>query len=169
MLKHLAFLWVGAVATTLTACSESSKQGQSELVGTWHLVSYKEYVADGTVVDVWGAHPRGRLMYDAGGRMALQQTASEQLSFASGDLLRGTDGEVRDAFERYRAWFGSYTVDTAAGVIVHHIDGSLYPNYVGSDQRRSFIVASDRLTTRAPSVVRGGRTSTFEMVWERDK
>jgi hypothetical protein len=101
--------------------------------------------------------------------MALQQTAPGVPPFVSGDLLRGTDDEAKQAFEGYRAWFGSYTVDSKAGVIVHHIEGSLFPNYVGTDQRRFFSLSGNRLTLRTPPIVRGGQSSTFEMVWDRDK
>jgi hypothetical protein len=168
MRQVLGFVIVALLIGAVAACSGSvaSEQG---LVGTWRFVSYQEHAADGSVKDVWGPNPRGRLIYDAAGRMALQQTAPGVIPFVSGDLLRGTDDEVKQAFAGYRAWFGSYTVDSKAGVIVHHIEGSLFPNYVGTDQRRFFSLSGNRLTLRTPPIVRGGQSSTFEMVWDRDK
>src|SRR5262245_35374613 len=86
----------------LTACA--AVPDQHRFAGTWRLVSYREQLPDGEVRDVWGPHPRGRLMYDEGGRMAIQFMAPDIAPFASGDLLQGSPDEVKQAFEGYRAW-----------------------------------------------------------------
>jgi hypothetical protein len=139
-----------------------------DVVGTWRLVSYDERRPDGGLSPVWGPNPRGRLVYDSGGRMAVQLVDGRLGRFASDDLMAGTDEEVRRAFEGCRAYFGSYTVDASAGVIVHHVEASVYPNYAGTDLRRFFTLSGDRLTLRTPPILRGGRTSTYELVWERE-
>jgi hypothetical protein len=137
------------------------------LVGSWRLISYEEHRDDGSVIPVW-VNPRGRLMYDAAGRMSGQIMKADRPSFASSDLLDGTAEEVREAFEGYFAYYGSYTVDSNEGVVTHHVEGSLYPNYNGSDQRRFFRLSGNQLRLRTPPIVSGGRTSEFELVWERD-
>jgi len=138
------------------------------LVGSWRLISYEEHRADGTRIPVWDDKPDGRLTYDASGRMAGQFMNPQRRAFASPDSLAGTDEEVREAFEGYFAYYGSYTVDPNEGVVTHHVVGSLYPNYIGTNQRRFFSLSDNRLRLRTPPIRRGGQTSTFELVWERE-
>ena len=142
--------------------------GEPALVGSWRLVSYEEHAADGTVTAVWGSAPQGRLMYDAGGRMAVQLIDPRRRPFASEDRLGGTADEVRKAFEGCVAYFGSYRVDAKAGVVIHHVDGALLPNMIGTDQRRQLVLSGNRLTLTTPPILRGGRRSTFVLVWERE-
>jgi hypothetical protein len=138
------------------------------IVGSWRLVSQEERRDDGTVVAVWGADPGGRLVYDAGGRMAVQLMNRQRKPFAAPDRLAGTAEELRDAFAGFIAYYGSYSVDPAAGVVVHHVEGALFPNWIGTDLRRSFRLDGRRLQLSTPPMLVGGRTSTFVLVWERE-
>jgi hypothetical protein len=51
---------------------------------------------------------------------------------------KGTDAEVRAAYEGYVAYFGTYRVDEANSVVTHVVEGSLNPGYTGTDQPRPF-------------------------------
>ncbi len=55
------------------------------------------------------------LIYDASEHVPAQMMRAGRPRFGSGDQLKGTDAEVRAAFEGYLAYFGEYTVDEAAG------------------------------------------------------
>jgi hypothetical protein len=156
------------VLACLAGPTAPSAAGESALVGTWRLVSNEERRADGTVTAVWGSSPAGSLMYHANGRMAVQLMDPRRPKFAAEDRLAGTDDEVRRAFAGYLAYFGSFTVDAKAGVVVHHVEGSSFPNLVGEDQRRSFVLSGNRLTLTTPPLFRAGRTSTYVLVWERE-
>ena len=140
----------------------------ADLVGSWRLVSHEEHKADGTVVPLWGTSVGGRLTYDADGRMAVQVMNPARRSFAVADSLAGTTDEVREAFEGYIAYYGSYAVDAEHGVITHHVEGSLYPNFIGTHLRRAFQLSGRRLRLETPPMVVGGRTSTYVLTWERE-
>ena len=43
------------------------------------------------------------------------------------------------------AYFGTYTVDAGKGTVTHHVEGSLRPDYTGTDQVRPFRIDRDRL------------------------
>jgi hypothetical protein len=143
--------------------------GEPVVVGSWRLVSNDEHRTDGTVLPVWGSHPAGRLVYDAGGRMSIQLMDPRRGRFASADRLAGTTDETKQAFDGYLAYFGSYTVDAAAGTVTHHVEGSLFPNLIGSDQRRSFVISGNRLTLTTPPILGGGRRSSYVLVWQREE
>jgi hypothetical protein len=87
--------------------------------------------------------------------------------FASRDFLHGTDVEVRAAFDGFIAYFGTYTVDAAAGTVTHHVLAASYPNWVGGDQVRYYKFAGPRLVLSTPPFQEGGRPVTTTAVWER--
>ena len=141
----------------------------SALVGSWRLVANQEHRADGRVTDVWGSDPLGRLVYDAGGRVSVQLLSRHRRPFAGNDRAAGTPEETREAFVGFLAYFGTYTVDEAAGAVVHHVEGASFPNLMGTDQRRTFVLEGKRLTLSTPPILANQRTSTYVLTWEREE
>ena len=64
------------------------------------------------------------------------------------------------AVKDYIAYFGTYTVDEAAGTVTHHRQDSLQPG--DGDLVRRYELNGDRLVLLAPN-------STLEVTWERIK
>jgi hypothetical protein len=124
----------------------SARVTQERLVGTWKLVSY----------EVGVTHPMGRdavglLIYDGDGRMSLQIMRPDRPKFLSagskeGGYEVGSPHETMSAFRGYIAYFGTYDVKEKERFITHHIEGSLFPNWVGRDQIEFFEVSEDMLT-----------------------
>jgi hypothetical protein len=142
---------------------------KERLIGSWRLLSYDKQSESGEVTPAFGPRPHGRLMYDAAGRMSVHLADPRRAAFASNDALRGTPEEVRQAFEGYFGYFGTYSVDVAAGTVTHHVEGALFPNFAGTDQKRFFTLSGDRLTLRTPPTLRGGARFTYLVVWERER
>ena len=46
-------------------------------------------------------------------------------------------------------YFGTYRVDESAGTITHHIEGSWFPNLVGTEQVRQYSLDGSRLSLHA--------------------
>jgi hypothetical protein len=136
-------------------------------VGTWRLVSFAGYDADGRETTDYGPTPRGCLIYDQGGRMSVHITHSERRPFASGNPFRGSPEELKDAFEGYVGYFGRYTVDESAGTVTHHIEGASHPNYVGTDQRRFFTWQGNRLVLSTHPDRAEGTDVKYVAMWER--
>jgi hypothetical protein len=51
--------------------------------------------------------------------------------------------------------------------VVHHVELSLFPNWVGSDQQRSVELAGDRLILSARPLLLAGKPQVPRLVWER--
>jgi hypothetical protein len=51
--------------------------------------------------------------------------------------------------------------------VVHHVELSLFPNWVGSDQERSVELAGDRLALSASPLLLAGQQRVPRLVWER--
>jgi hypothetical protein len=141
-------------------------------VGTWQLVSFESRDSTGVVAYPLGRRPQGILSYDGAGRVAVQLLDPERPRFASQDRARGTDAEVRAAFDGSFAYYGRYTVDAARGIVTHHVDGASFPNWIGTDLIRSFRVdrdptGVDRLTIATPLASVAGQRVATTLVWRR--
>jgi hypothetical protein len=135
------------------------------IVGTWQLMTRTVSRADGTaIVDpVLGEKPTGRLVYDASGAMMLQMMRAGRKDAMS------TPANARDKTSPrvilgYDSYFGRYTVDEKAGTVTHHVEGSLFPEDLGSDWIRPFTLQGDTLTLRLTSEDGLTRTLIFQRV-----
>ena len=140
---------------------------REQLIGTWRLVSFEYHLANGTAVEAYGARPAGLLVYDANGLMAAQIMNPDRPRFVSGDRRKGTYEELHAAVEGYIAYFGTYDVNEAEGYVTHTEAGDIFPNAVGTNQRRDVELEGDRLVLSVPPVVLGGERMTALVVWER--
>ncbi len=130
---------------------------RDRLIGTWLLVSQHTQYPDGRVVVTRGAAPRGVLMYDALGNMAVQLMRTDAQAGDYTDLT-----QLRTAMEGYHAYFGTWDLDEAAGIVRHHVIGAAYPPYCGTTQVRHYALEGDRLTLRVEA-----ETETRLLVWRR--
>ena len=151
----------------LSVRTSNGGQLSDRFVGTWRLVSFVGHGADGHETADYGPTPRGCLMYDKGGRMSVQITHSDRRPFKSGDPFRASPEELKDAFDGYFGYFGTYSVDENAGTVTHHVEGASYPNYVGTDQRRFFAWQGNRLVLSTPPVRAAVGDVTYVVAWER--
>ena len=67
---------------------------------------------------------------------------------------RATQNRSRALLDGYVAYWGTYTIDAAAGVVIHHVKSDIGNGYLGTDQRRPFRLEGDRL------VIGDGKTWT---------
>ena len=105
-----------------------------------------------------GAHPKGMIYYGPHGEMAVQIAPDVKRTRAGAAM---TPQEAFTAVKDYIAYFGTYTVDEAAGTVTHHRQDSLQPGD-GGDLVRRYELNGDRLVLRAPN-------SPLEVTWERIK
>jgi len=166
----LAFYWLfsGALVTEagIKAVSQAAPNIQ-KFIGTWRLVTSEFRTSDGRVTYPLGENAVGLLIYDGGGRMAAQLMRLDRPEFASGDMRGGTPDEFKAAADGYVAYFGTYEVDDQKGTVIHHVDASLFPNWIGQDQVRYFEFSTDRLTLKTLPFLSGGGEITGVLVWKR--
>ncbi len=141
--------------------------GKDQFVGTWKLVSFEARRSDGQIVYPFGRGAMGVISYDTRGNMSVQLMRSDRPAFAVSDFQKGTPEEIKAAFEGFIAYFGTYDVNEEEATVTHHVRGSLFPNWVGSDQIRFFEFSGNRLTLRTPSIQLGGVVATSQLIWER--
>ncbi len=136
-------------------------------VGTWELESAEFRSNDGGIVYPFGKDAIGMLMYDATNNMSVQITRVGQKKFEIDSQFDGTPLEMKTAFEGYLAYFGTYEVKDDVNVIIHHIKGSLFPNWTGRDQERYFELSKGRLILKTPLMSLNNKKQTGLLIWKR--
>ncbi len=127
-----------------------------DLVGTWTLVS----------ADTFGSNPKGVLMFDANGHVAAQLMRSDLTKYASNNRSQGTAEENKATVQGMISYFGTYSVSGTD--LLFHIEGSSFPNWIGTDQKRTNLVLSgDELKWTQPTPSAGG--APVPVVWKRAK
>ena len=135
------------------------------LVGTWRLVSWENQDDAGQITLPVGRDPQGYIIYTADGYVSVQIMTAHRQRFAADDLLQGTTDEKARAAETFIAYGGHYEI--ASDTIIHHVELSLFPNWVGTRQVRRLELAGDRLTLSAGPMVLAGRQQIARLIWER--
>jgi hypothetical protein len=145
--------------------SPAGVDDQRALVGTWRLVSWENRAVDGQVSYPMGADALGYLIYTVDRRFSVTISRSDRAGFAGGDLLGGTVQEKARAVEGFVAYAGWYTFH--GDHVVHHVELSLFPNWVGTDQQRFVDLSADMLILSARPLLLADRQQVPRLVWER--
>jgi hypothetical protein len=136
------------------------------LVGTWRLVSWENRsVGDGEVSHPLGKDAVGYIMYGRDGYMSVAIMRPDRARFAAGDLLGGSAEEMARAAETYVSYCGRY--EFRGDTVVHRVELSLFPDWVGIEQERLVEVEGDRLTLSTRPILLGGGQRTAHLIWER--
>jgi hypothetical protein len=125
-------------------------------VGAWRLLSLETLDEHGDPTYPLGRDAVGLLTYTATGYMCLAIMDPHRPAFASDDRFAATAEELGAAGLRYWSYAGRW--EAADGVMRHHVEVSLIPNWVGTTLERACTLEGDRLTLAV-------RRST--LVWER--
>jgi lipocalin-like protein len=137
-----------------------------DLAGVWRLVAWRRIASDGAVSYPLGDNASGMLVYTANGRMAVQLTAAGRPRLKTDDPLGGDVHERAEAYSTCLAYVGRYEV--RADTVLHWIDASLYPNWSGVEQLRSFTCENGELVLRTPPMETAAGTVINELAWARE-
>jgi hypothetical protein len=141
--------------------------GEQPLVGSWRLRRWAAVADDGSETLPLGETPDGLLAYTADGTMVALMSPGDRPPFASDDVTGGTEAERAAAFATFIAYGGRYEVDGQS--VSHHVEASLFPNWIGTTQRRHWELdaSATRLTLTSPPLVLGGSRRIQRLTWER--
>jgi hypothetical protein len=160
-MKKLSWFCVFLLVGVLFA--QSPKVSAGPLVGTWRLVKYADLNKSGVWERPFGENPRGYFVYDSTGHVHIQIMKVPPLApfpeSTSDDNNPPSPEHAIAAYNGYVAYFGTYSVNAAKNIVTHHVEGSLAPDYTGTDQPRPFKLEGDRLEI--------GDGKTFQRVLQR--
>jgi Lipocalin-like domain len=171
-MKRAALLIVLAVLALPRPASAQRDQAssiQQQILGTWKLLSYvREEIPSGAKSDVMGAHPSGYINYGRDGRMIVIIVGSDRKK-PVGPVV--TPEEAEALIRSMLAYAGTYTVDSDAKTVTHHIDVSWDQSRTGESHVRTYKLDGDRLTltTQPSNDPATGKKTVRTLIWERVK
>jgi hypothetical protein len=139
-----------------------------QLLGSWDLVSYQLELDGGRTVHPLGEHAIGLIVYMPQRRVSVNIMRPGRAPWASPNPAAGTPPEVAEAGAGYLAYAGSFIVDESASIVEHHVDVSLFPNWIGGVQRRFVDLTGEELVLESPVITDAAGTSvTPRLRWRR--
>ena len=163
-MKRIITLATVALTVAIVLPAPAMAQTAKDLAGTWTNVANVNIRQDGSRVDVFGPKGTGLAMFDSNGRFAIVNINPETPKFASNNRAQGTPEENKAAVLGGIALYGTYSV--ADKVINFKVEGSTYPNWTGTEQKRNVSAYSaDQFTWSLPASIGG----TAEVTWKRLK
>ena len=140
-------------------------QTAKDIVGTWKQVTNINIAPDGRRSEPFGPNPNSIVTFDANGRFASVGTRPDLPKFASNNRMQGTAEENKAIVHGSIAYFGTYSV--VDKVIIQKVEGSTWPNWTGTDQKRPIIsFTGDDMKLAVPAASLGG---TGEVTYKRIK
>lgn len=139
------------------------------LVGNWRLVEWTARIGDRSVTP-FGGPTTGLLTYTADGRMWGTLMLVDRNQVSAPTLAAATVEERARAAAGYLNYAGSYRVEGTQ--VVHEVELSLYPNWIGGEQRRDMDWATndsgghDLILSASYLDAKGDRVSN-RLVWRR--
>jgi hypothetical protein len=142
-----------------------SKTNIKDFVGTWNLKFIETRDEKGELFR--RGTRKGFLIYSNEGYMSVAFMKEGRPNFLANDIRGGTDNEKITAINGYVSYSGKFKVKDDK--VIHKIEISLFPNWVGEDQERFFKFSKDTLTLSTPIMLVGGKPLSTHIVWERIK
>jgi hypothetical protein len=153
---HRSLRWINplriAVMATIVSCAlaqdkPAANSDQAKLIGAWHLVSITG--PDGKPVS---PIPAGMLIYTRDGHMSVQLMYPKADKAFSNQYVQSG----------YEASFGSYDVDEAKHIVIHHVQGSITRELlIGKDLPRVYQLTGRRLIIKSARI-----DEHWAVVWE---
>jgi hypothetical protein len=137
---------------------------ENQFLGTWRLVSLELRDAEGQAIFPYGQDAIGYLMYTADGYMSAHIMKAHRSNFVGFDMLAATQEEQAIAAQSYIAYCGLYEIQ--CNKVIHHVQASLFPNWVGVSQERFFEFKGERLVLSTPPLQVAGKQQTAHLIWE---
>ena len=136
-----------------------------DLIGTWKIESCEARYLDGRI----GPHPvgegaRGYILYNPDGYMSLEIMAERRLPFNEQDPFAATEEEYLSAYRSHLSYSGTFAI--RGEEIIHAIEVSSYPNFIGECINRHVRIEEDRqYQTTQPFFIHGeSQTIHFELI-----
>lgn len=136
---------------------------RKQILGRWRLVEWVQRYDDGREKYPFSRSPEGFIQYDADRMFCFVCSAARKP--LSGPQWAAPDAEKAAAYASSFAYSGTYEI--AGDEILHKVDLSLYPNWVGTTQRRRAVLRDGRLSLTARLEEGTPEARTAELIWER--
>jgi Lipocalin-like domain len=149
-----------SLATLPGSAIGQTKTLKEQLIGSWIIVSNSSMAPDGSGHQLFGAAPKGLLVFDASGQYSQILVNPSVPKFKINNRLKGTPEENTAAVQGTTATFGTWTVDEASRTVTVRYVGGMFPNQAGTESKRVVAVTGDELRVDNPATASGMKSDS---------
>ncbi len=139
---------------------------KEDLKGRWSICSWVQEYDDGRKIFPMGEAVTGFIQYGQQ-HMSCLIARQDRPPFKTGGQWNAEAQEKAAAYESFLSYSGTYSVD--GNQIVHKVAASLFPNWVGGEQRRTARMQDGRLHLEARLEEGTPEARTAVLVWEKSE
>jgi hypothetical protein len=121
---------------------------------------------NGRKTETYGPGATGVMVLDSSGRYAITIIAAGLPKFASNSRTTATADEAKAVVGRSNAHFGTYAMDAGDKTITFKIESATFPNWNGTEQKRTLTIRGDELQYAVTASSAGGSSV---VTWKRVK
>jgi len=138
-----------------------------QLPGTWRLLSRVDIAASGLPHPdpALGSDPIALLIYDQAGNFSAQFMKRDRRTVPAVGPISSKNNTLAQG--GYDAYFGTYLVDDATGVVTQQLLGALSEAHVGAVLSRRMTVRGKSLVIQLDTTAWDGTPVTRTLTWER--
>ena len=137
-------------------------------IGAWSALSWElRPTGGGEPYYPLGKDATGMLIYSADGHMSVVLSKPGRAPFETPWLLEGSPAEKVAAMDSYVSYAGRYEIHEKENKVIHHVEFSLFPNWIGTAQERFFKFEQDDLVLSAAPFEKDGIEQAAFLVWRK--
>jgi hypothetical protein len=142
----------------------ASPKVRDRFLGVWKLLSCELKASNGDITYPYGEHPVGRIEYDKAGRMSAQlMRPGRPTTYTRESPGKATREDLLEVLRGFTSYFGTFEIDEATHTVIHHVEASSYPPFVGADLKRTYEFTGNHLTLTATM-----STGVMRLVWAKE-
>jgi len=164
LIRTFTMATVALLCSGVALPSSAVAQSAKDVVGTWRLVSSDTVRPDGSRVPTFGTNPKGIIVFTREGRFIYLFSRPDLPKFASNNRATGTPEENTAVVQGSISTFGTYSL--AGKDLTIKVEHSTFPNWIGTDQKRTITITGDDMKWTNPAGSAGG---VVELVLKRMK
>lgn len=153
-----------ALACVFAPAASLAQTAAKDLVGTWKNVSNVVKGSDGKTSSIFGPNGTGMAIFAADGHFVVININPDTPKFAANSRAKGTADENKAAVAGGIGLYGTYKV--SGKELEMKVEGSTYPNWTGTEQKRHITKYSHDEFTWSLNNSLGGMG---EVTWKRIK
>lgn len=131
--------------TMLMSCNHADPSKHSKgIAGTWRLVEFADFDSTANVwVYPFGKNPKGYFTYTPSGVISINISNENPLKISEEEGKKHSVNLYDYIRKNSLGYFGSYTLETEKGIVIHHVKGGTIPWYTDTDQPRLIQLKGD--------------------------
>jgi hypothetical protein len=137
---------------------------RKNIIGTWKLISF-ELKKDDRIYYPMGENPLGFLMYGENKRMIVMMSDKDRSPIASEDITNIPADEKSQLADGFIAYSGTYKI--LNDKIVHYVEMSFIPNWIGRPLERFYELDDGKLILKTPPEKIDGMVFISRIIWEK--